>query len=131
MHRLIDETVWKTLRYAIIVGNKEEYTKEEIAKAADYLLKYTCEAAIVCARNKDGSYDVSARSNKGDVDIAFLMHELNNGGGNFNSASCPAIFVDADDLDLQKEILIKRIYDIIYHRNHQTKRKRYKVVSRK
>lgn len=131
IQKLIDETIWKTFRYGIIVGNKEEYTKEEIAKAADYLLKYTCEAAIVCARNKDGSYDVSARSNKGDVDIAFLMHELNNGGGNFNSASCPAIFVDADDLDLQKEILIKRIYDIIYHRNHQTKRKRYKVVSRK
>ena len=131
VHRLIDETVWKTLRYAIIVANKEEYTKEEIAKAADYLLKYTCEAAIVCARNKDGNYDVSARSNRGNVDIAYLMHELNNGGGNFNSASCPAIFVDADNPDLQKEILSKRIDDIIYHRNHQIKRQRYKVVRRK
>ena len=130
VHKLIDETVWKNFRYGIIVGNSEEYTKEEIAKAADYLLKYTCEAAIVCAKNKDGSYDVSARSDRGNVDIAHLMYLLNNGGGNFNSASCEPIFIDADSLDKEKEDLLKKIDDIIYHR-HTAKKIRYKVIRKK
>lgn len=127
VHRLINETVWKTLRYAIIVGNSEEYTKEEIAKAADYLLKYTCEASIVCAKNKDGSYDVSARSNRGNVDIALLMHELNGGGGNMNSASCPPIFIDAENLELEKQKLYKKVDDILYHRRLYPNRKRYRI----
>lgn len=127
VHRLINETVWKTLRYGIIVGNNEEYTKEEIAKAADYLLKYTCEASIVCAKNKDGSYDVSARSNRGNVDIALLMHELNGGGGNMNSASCPPIFIDEENSELEKQRIYKKIDDIIYHRGLYPNRKRYKV----
>lgn len=130
IHRLIDETIWKTFRYGIIVGNSEIYTKDEIAKAADYLLKFTCEAVIVCAKNKDGSYDVSARSNKGNVDIAHLMYLLNNGGGNFNSASCAPIFIDADSLDKEKEDLYKKIDDIIYHRN-TGKKTRYKVIRKK
>lgn len=131
VHRLIDETIWKTIRYGVIVANKEDYTKEEIAKAADYLLKYTCEAAIVIARNKDGGYDVSARSNRGNIDIAFLMHELNNGGGNFNSASCPTLFIDEESLELQKVNLIERLDDILYHRKRRKIKTRYKVVRRK
>lgn len=127
VHRLINETVWKTLRYAIIVGNNEVYTKDEIAKAADYLLNYTCEAAIVCAKNEDGSYDVSARSNRGNVNIPLFMHELNNGGGNMASASCPAIYIDADSKELERQILLSRIEDIIYHRKTSVKRKRYKL----
>ena len=130
VHRLINDTVWKTLRYAVIVGNSEEYTKDEISKAADYLLKYTCEASIVCAKNKNGGYDVSARSNRGNVNIPLLMYELNGGGGNMNSASCPTIFVDAQNLDLEKEELYKRINDIIYHRT-DVKRKRFLIKSRK
>ncbi len=130
VHRLIDETVWKNFRYGIIVGNNEEYTKEEIAKAADYLLKYTCEAAIVCAKNKDGSYDVSARSNRGNVDLPRLMQLLNGGGGNFNSASCAPIFIDADTLDKEKEEIYKKLDDIIYHR-YTGKKKRYRVVRKK
>lgn len=128
IHRLINETLWKTIRYAVIVGNNEEYTKEEIAKAADYLLKYTCEAAIVCAKNKDGNYDVSTRSNRGNVNIPLFMHELNGGGGNMYSASCPSIYVDGDD---EKEILLGKINDIIYHRKTPYKRIRYKVIKRK
>ena len=80
--------------------------------------------------NKDGSYDVSARSNKGNVDIAHLMYLLNNGGGNFNSASCAPIFIDADSLDKEKEDLYKKIDDIIYHRN-TGKKTRYKVIRKK
>lgn len=130
VHRLIDETIWKTFRYGIIVGNNEVYTKEEIAKAADYLLKYTCEAAIVCAKNEDGFYDVSARSNRGNVNLPFLMYLLNHGGGNFNNASCAPIYIDADSLDKEKDELYKKIDDIIYHR-HTGKKTRYKVIRKK
>lgn len=122
IQRLIDETFWKTLRFAIIVGNNEVYTKEEIAKAADYLLKYTCEAAIVCGKNKDGSYFVSARSNKENVNLPLFMYELNNGGGNMSSASCPPIYIDEDSNQKEKEVLYKRIEDIIYYKKPKVKK---------
>lgn len=128
IHRLINETIWKTLRFAIIVGNNEIYTKEEVAKAADYLLKYTCEAAIVCGKNKDGGYFVSARSNRENVNLPLFMYELNNGGGNMVSASCPPIYVDSESLGKEKEILFKKIEDIIYYKKTSVKRKRYKVT---
>ena len=58
------------------------------------------------------------------------MYLLNNGGGNFNSASCEPIFIDADSLDKEKEDLLKKIDDIIYHR-HTAKKIRYKVIRKK
>lgn len=127
IHRLINETIWKTLRFAIIVGNNEIYTKEEVAKAADYLLKYTCEAAIVCGKNKDGGYFVSARSNKENVNLPLFMYELNNGGGNMASASCPPIYIDAETNEKEKEQLIRKIEEIIYYKLNPVKRKRFKV----
>ena len=117
VQRLVDDTKWLTLRFAIGIGNEEEYTKEEVAQAADYALKYVCEAAIYLGKDKDGKYNVSARSNRGNVDIAYLMHELNNGGGNDVSASCPAIYVDADSKEEEKNILFDKIKKIIYYKS--------------
>ena len=58
------------------------------------------------------------------------MYLLNNGGGNFNSASCAPIFIDADSLDKEKEEIRRRVDDIIYHRA-SIKKMKYKVVKRK
>ncbi len=68
-------------------------------------------------KDKDGKYNVSARSNRGNVDIAYIMHELNNGGGNNTNASCPAIYVDADSKEEEKDILFEKIKKIIYYKN--------------
>lgn len=117
LNRLKSKTIWKTLRYGISIGNDEIYTKVDVARLADDLLKYVCEASIVCGKNEKGSYYVSARSNRGNVDIAYLMHELGNGngGGNMGSAACE-VFVDADNKEEEKRILYDKILKLIYHR---------------
>ena len=66
---LVDEMEWITIRYGIAIDNSKVYSKEEVAKAADYSLKYTSEAIITFGKAEDGGYHVSARSNRGNVDI--------------------------------------------------------------
>ena len=115
LNRLKSKAIWKILRYGISIGNDETYTKVDVARLADDLLKYVCEASIVCGKNEKGSYYVSARSNRDNVDIANLMHELGNGGGNMSSAACE-VYVDADSNDEEKEILYNKILKLIYHK---------------
>lgn len=134
IQRLVNETVWITIRYAIGIGNEETYTDEEIAKAADYALKYVCEAAIYAGKDKNGNYLVKARSNRGNIDIANLMFELNNGGGNKCSAAARPIFIDADSKEEEKEELFRRIKEVIYHQktsNISTGRKKYYLKRKK
>ena len=107
VHLLVDKAFPVNMTVFISVCDDGVFTKEEIAKAADYALNYRCDAAIVAAKTKDGSYDVSARGKVVDkIGINNIMYILNNGGGNTVSASCPAIYKDADELK-------KQILDII------------------
>lgn len=140
LHELMQTTVWKTHRYAITIGSENAYTREQVAKVADQLLEYNrCEASIVCGRNTEGSYYVSARSNRGNIDIVHLMRQLNGGGGHMGAASCDPIFVDdAVSKEEEKKILYDRIFDMICHReiepfNKRTleKRYRYRIKGRK
>ena len=125
VQRLVDETKWLTIRYAIGIGN-EIYTDEEIAKAADYALKYTCEAAIYAGKDATGKYLVKARSNRGNVDIGRLMFDLNKGGGNRSSAAARPIYIDASTKEEEREKLFKEIKDVIYYKKHNP-RKRYYI----
>ena len=125
VQRLVDETKWLTIRYAIGIGN-EVYTDEEIAKAADYALKYTCEAAIYAGKDATGKYLVKARSNRGNVDIGRLMFDLNKGGGNRSSAAARPIYIDASTKEEEREKLFKEIKDVIYYKKHNP-RKRYYI----
>ncbi len=128
IQRLVDETKWITIRYAIGIGN-ETYTDEEIAKAADYALKYTCEAAIFAGKDKNGNYLVKARSNRGNLDIGKLMYDLNKGGGNKSSAAARPMFIDASTPEEEREKLFREIKDVIYHKRQQP-RKRYYIKSK-
>lgn len=129
IQRLVDDTKWITIRYAIGIGN-EIYNPEEIAKAADYALKYTCEAAIYAGKDENGNYLVKARSNRGNVDIGKLMCILNNGGGNRSSAAARPIFIDGDSIEEEHEKLFKKIKEVIYHQK-ESPRKRYYIKSKK
>lgn len=60
------------------------YRKEEIAKAADKMLKYPVAAAFVLGYVKDGIISISARS-KSDIDVGSIMGRMN-GGGNPKNA---------------------------------------------
>lgn len=99
VHSLVDKMIPITTTVLVSVCDDGFFTKEEIAKAADYALNYKCDGAIIAAKMKDGSYGVSARGKGIDrLGIDNIMFILNGGGGNSVNASCPPIFTDADEL---------------------------------
>ena len=72
---------------ATIVANQEdEYTREELAKAADYLLKFGVDAAFAVGKLGDNTVSISARS-KERVNVGDVMHELEGGGNPFSAAT--------------------------------------------
>ncbi len=68
-----------------------QYKTEDLAKAADYLLKYGVDASFVVARCEDGLVHVSARSPE-NIDVSQTMKILG-GGGN----PCSGAAVIAED----------------------------------
>lgn len=72
---------------ATIVANQDdEYTREELAKAADYLLKFGVDAAFAVGKIGDNTVSISARS-KERVNVGEIMHELDGGGNPFSAAT--------------------------------------------
>ena len=63
-----------------------EYTREELAKAADYLLKYKVDASFVIGNIGDHIISISARS-KEKVDVGSVMQQLEGGGNQFSGAT--------------------------------------------
>lgn len=68
-----------------LADETENYTKEELAKVADYLLKYKVDAAFAIGCVDEKAVSISARS-KGRIDVSLIMKELQ-GGGNIYSAA--------------------------------------------
>lgn len=111
VHRLIDKAHFKNIRIATAISGEEEYSREEIAKTADHLLKYNCDVSIASGKGSDGRYFVSARSKNESFGIDEVMRILNNGGGNYSSAACEPLYVDQDkdEKEIAKEIEEKLI----------------------
>lgn len=63
-----------------------EYAKEELAKVADYLLKYRVDAAFAIGNIGDNTVSISARS-KGKINVGEIMKELNGGGNQYSAAT--------------------------------------------
>ena len=88
IQRLVDNTVFPTYMFAI-ASDKENsgkiYDIEDIAKAADYLLKYQVNATFAIAYIDEETVSISARS-KGMIDVSKIM-KLFGGGGNEHSAA--------------------------------------------
>lgn len=62
------------------------YTKEELAKVADYLLKYRVAASFAIGRIDEDTVSVSARG-KGSVNVGEIMKELKGGGNQYSAAT--------------------------------------------
>lgn len=62
------------------------FTKEELAKAADYLLKYKVDAAFAAGFIDDDLISISARS-KGKIDVGEVMSQLDGGGNLYSGAT--------------------------------------------
>lgn len=89
--RKIQELVSRTkfLNYTvgiILADESQEYTKEELAKAADYLLRYKVDAAYAIGNIGDGVISISARS-KESTNVGCVMRELDGGGSQYSGAT--------------------------------------------
>lgn len=109
-HRRITEVVnnvkFYTLRFAVASGNPEiEYTREELAKIADSLLKFGADASFAIGETGSNNISISARSN-GPVNVGMIVNELD-GGGNPRAAAVPKI--EGQTLDEVEKSLIKVI----------------------
>ena len=87
VQELVSKAKISTLSIAIVCAEEDaEYTREELAKVADYLLKYKVDAAFAIGNIGDGVISVSARS-KEKVNVAVVMHKLKGGGNQFSAAA--------------------------------------------
>ena len=72
------------------------YLKEELAKAADYLLRYrNVDASFAVGYTEDDVISISARS-KGDINVGDIMKELE-GGGHLTSAATRLVGQDLNE----------------------------------
>ena len=113
--RRVQELVSKakiiTYSIALILADEGvEYTKEELAKAADYLLKYKVDAAFSIGNIGDNTISISARS-KEKINVGSIMQELN-GGGNQHSAAAKLENTTIEDANKKLMKLIKPNYSI-------------------
>lgn len=87
VQELVSSTKFLNYTIAIVMGNEGvDYTKEELAKAADYLLKYKVDAAYAIGSIGDDTISISARS-KERVNVGEVMKELNGGGNQYSGAT--------------------------------------------
>ena len=84
-----------TIAYAT-AEEDEEYTREELAKVADYALKYGVDASFAIGKIEDEYTSVSGRSNE-KIDMDAVMKSLG-GGGSPTSGASRRIDVSVDDL---------------------------------
>lgn len=88
IQKLVDNTGFINYGFAIASdkdGSNRFYEIEDIAKAADYLLKYQVNATFAIAYIDEETISISARS-KGIIDVSKIM-KLFGGGGNEHSAA--------------------------------------------
>lgn len=87
IQELVNSTEFFNYTIGIILGSEDkEYTKEDLAKAADYLLRYKIDAAYAIGNIGDGVVSISARS-KENVNVGDVMRELDGGGNQYSGAT--------------------------------------------
>lgn len=99
-----------TYNIALCISDESvRYTKEELAKVADYLLRYKVDAAIAAGFIDDELISISARS-KGKIDVSLIMKEFNGGGNIFSAASK----IEDNDINVVSEKLKKILKPSFY-----------------
>jgi c-di-AMP phosphodiesterase-like protein len=105
IQKLVDSTNFFSFNIAIATDlHKRIYLPEDIAKTADYLLKYNINASFVLGYITDDIISISARS-KGTIDVNEIMHCFG-GGGNKYSAAAKVKYPSIEEV---KNTLIKTI----------------------
>lgn len=87
---LVRTTTWKMFNIAIALNNEDPnfiYEKEDLARAADWLMRYkTSDAAFAIGLVDPNAVYISGRS-KGVVDVGEIMSQLGGGGSAFSGAA--------------------------------------------
>ncbi len=87
VQKLVDNTAFPAYIFAIACDNTNKiYEVEDIAKAADYLLKYRVNITFAIAKIDENTVSISARS-KGDIDASRIMKLLGGGGNQYRAAA--------------------------------------------
>lgn len=113
-YRKVQEVVNKVkfLNYKIAISLGEDdmiYQREELAKAADALLKFDADMSFAIGKIDENTISISARGNN-LVDVGFLMRQLD-GGGNPHAAAAK---IDGKDLEEVSKRLIKVVKPSYY-----------------
>ena len=84
---LVSKAIIFKYSYAIVMAdNSLEYTREELAKVSDQLLKYGVDAAFAIGNVDENIISISARS-KERVNVGEIMKELDGGGNRYSAAT--------------------------------------------
>lgn len=84
---LVSKAIIFKYSYAIVMADDTcEYTREELAKVSDHLLKYGVDAAFAIGNVDENLISISARS-KEKVNVGDIMKELYGGGNRYSAAT--------------------------------------------
>lgn len=83
----------------------DRFNREQLAKVADYLLRFRADASFAVGHIDDDTISISARS-KGLVDVGAIMSEFN-GGGNNHSAAGKIVGEDIQTVGFRLERALK------------------------
>ena len=84
---LVSKAIIFKYSYAIVMADEnQEYTREELAKVSDQLLKYGVDAAFAIGNIDEKMISISARS-KERVNVGEVMKELDGGGNRYSAAT--------------------------------------------
>ena len=73
--------------FAIVMAKEtQEYTKEELAKVSDYLLRFGVDASFVIGNVDENIISISARSRE-RINVGEVMKELDGGGNRYSAAT--------------------------------------------
>jgi len=87
VQELVSKTEMITYSVAMVLAEEGiEYTKEELAKVADYLLKYRVDASFAIGNIGDNIVSISARS-KEKINVGEIMSQLEGGGNEYSGAT--------------------------------------------
>lgn len=109
---LVDQASFLGYKVAIALSNGEKtYNREELAKAADYLLKCRdVDGAFVIGLTSDESIAMSARS-KGYLDVSEIMQEFGGGGHIFSAAAQVHDETIIDVKEKLERVLVPKFYN--------------------
>ena len=115
VHELVNKAKFISYTIAILASNEDEiYTNQELAKAADYALKYRVDASFAVGKVDDDTVSVNGRS-KEKVDISRIMKDLG-GGGNLYSGAAKIKNVSVEETAKK---LIKKLQPSYYVENNE------------